>query len=398
MATSPSEGRIKVLLVGNYLPDDQQSMQRYAILLECLLSTKCDIQLIRPKDIFGALRFLPRSILKWLGYVDKYLVFPLVLIAAARAFDVVHICDQANAMYVWMLKGKPHIVTCHDVTEIKSALGLDPDHRPGWTGRLYHRLNLRGLAAATRIICVSNATRRELLSLTNIADNRVVMIMNCMNYPYSPMNATEASHRLKKFRILPNSKFILNVSGNVWYKNRLGLLRIFSALRVRAPERSLMLIIAGKPSTLELKREIERLHLNDYVIFTPDIENEDLRALYSVAQALVFPSLQEGFGWPIIEAQACGCPVAASKAGPLPEVGGAAAKYFDPKDEIMAADIILDVLSDRHTITAAGFINAARFSAATLTNDYYREYQTSVQQGLITKCNAATDHQHDHIT
>lgn len=369
MTSKDTEGsgdrRIKVLLVGNYLADGQQSMQRYASLLENCLSSKCVIKTIRPKVVFGALPVMHRGIRKWLAYVDKYCIFPFVLMSKARAFDVVHICDQANATYVWYLRKTPHIVTCHDVTEIRSALGLDPNHRPGRMGRLFHRLNLRGLLTATGVVCVSEATRRALTALAEMPASRVSVILNCLNYPYRPMGEPEASHRIATLGVRSGTPFLLSVSGNQWYKNRMGLLAIFHSLRTRISESPPLLVIAGRPLTPELRREIGRLQLNDSVVSVPNVQDEDLRALYSAAQVLLFPSLQEGFGWPIIEAQACGCPVAASNVGPLPEVGGTAARYFYPQNIEAAVDVILSILNDRATLTAAGLVNARRFSVET---------------------------------
>ena len=84
--------------------------------------------------------------------------------------------------------------------------------------------------------------------------------------------------------------------------------------------------------------------LRDRVIELTNITNEDLRALYSKATALLFPSLREGFGWPIIEAQACGCPVFTSDRVPMTEVGGDAAIYLDPTDPRPAPRLLLPIL------------------------------------------------------
>jgi glycosyltransferase involved in cell wall biosynthesis len=89
---------------------------------------------------------------------------------------------------------------------------------------------------------------------------------------------------------------------------------------------------------------------------------DDLLELYRSASALVFPSLYEGFGQPPIEAMACGCPVAASSAGALPEVCGDAARYFDPGSPTAIADAVLDVLARPAEWTARGIARAALFS------------------------------------
>jgi glycosyltransferase involved in cell wall biosynthesis len=90
-----------------------------------------------------------------------------------------------------------------------------------------------------------------------------------------------------------------------------------------------------------------------------DISQEQLRAIYSDALMFIFPSLFEGFGWPVSEAQACGCPVFASNIEPMPEVGGNGAKYFNPLFPAEAAEII--ELSNLQEMSVAGFLNVSRF-------------------------------------
>ncbi|WP_367027021.1 glycosyltransferase [Methylococcus sp. ANG] len=105
-----------------------------------------------------------------------------------------------------------------------------------------------------------------------------------------------------------------------------------------------------------------------------DVVNEDLRALYSLADTLIFPSLQEGFGWPIIEAQACGCPVVTSNIAPMTEVGGNGAVYINPREETSAASIIAEMQGRRELLKQAGFANAARFSMESMTSGYLGAY------------------------
>ena len=102
------------------------------------------------------------------------------------------------------------------------------------------------------------------------------------------------------------------MGGNQWYKNRLGVLRIFSILTKLPVGGSLKLLMVGKPWTLEMRRFVLEHGLSDATLELTGVAEEDLRALYSMASVMIFPSFQEGFGWPIIEAQACGCPVATS--------------------------------------------------------------------------------------
>jgi glycosyltransferase involved in cell wall biosynthesis len=115
--------------------------------------------------------------------------------------------------------------------------------------------------------------------------------------------------------------------------------------------------------------------LEGQVVELGGVYDEDLRALYSGAVALVFPSIHEGFGWPVIEAQACGCPVFASNRPPLPEVGGAGAFYFDPEDPGGAAAVIAAGLDRLDALRAAGLENVQRYSAEAMAGAYIRIYR-----------------------
>jgi glycosyltransferase involved in cell wall biosynthesis len=114
--------------------------------------------------------------------------------------------------------------------------------------------------------------------------------------------------------------------------------------------------------------------LADRVIPITGTSNEELEALYSNALALIFPSLEEGFGWPIAEAQACGCPVATTNRPPMTEVAGNAAIFFDPAHPKEAAEAIRQGLSNRKSLIAAGLENVQRFEESKIIEEYRRFY------------------------
>ena len=316
---------MKVLLLGNYLNDGQESMQRFAAFMtQGLTQAGHEARLLRPPSIIGQLRPSWQGVGKWLGYVDKFGWFPLVLRSAVEQADVVHICDHANAFYTRHLRFVPHVVTCHDLLAVRSAFGEFPQNQTRWTGRQLQALILRGLTEAQHVACVSNATRNDLLRIAGIREHRVSRVYNSLNYPYSRMETTEAASRLRKLFVDPGQSFLLHVGGNQWYKNRLGVLRIFALLRKLTTPETLTLVMVGKPWTTEMRRFVANNGLANVTLELTAVADEDLRALYSTATLLLFPSLEEGFGWPIVEAQACGCPVATSRRSPMDEVAGAA--------------------------------------------------------------------------
>jgi len=365
---------MKVLLVGNYVNDEQESMQRFANLLQTGLSRAGhEVRLLRPMPFIGRIRPAAKGVGKWLGYVDKFVIFPRQLKIAARWADIIHICDHSNAFYVKYVASRPHTVTCHDLLAISSALQEVPEWRTSWTGRYLQRLILRGLRKARHVICVSEATRTELIRLAGLPEQNVSLIYNGLNYSYVPLLETDG--KMSTGDPLTSRPFLLHVGGNQWYKNRLGVLKIFTHLRGMIPSPEMNLIMVGKPWTDEMRKFVSSNGLHNRVIELTNISNEDLRVLYSKATALLFPSLREGFGWPIIEAQACGCPVFTSDRVPMTEVGGDAAIYLDPADPHGAATVIANSLERFPQLRRAGLENVKRFSPAAMISSYSRLYE-----------------------
>src|ERR1700722_12205110 len=119
---------MRILLIGNYPPDRQESMLRFAELMQRELTARGHfVTLLQPRPILGGSG-------KWLGYADKFLLFPFTLNRIKKKYDVVHICDHSNSIYAKYLTGLPNIATCHDVLAIKSALGEVPQNMVSSTG------------------------------------------------------------------------------------------------------------------------------------------------------------------------------------------------------------------------------------------------------------------------
>ena len=180
---------------------------------------------------------------------------------------------------------------------------------------------------------------------------------------------------LARYNLQKGERFLFHVGSNQWYKNRLGLIALFAALRSRPEGKLLKLVMAGKPWTRDIREAVYKHNLQASVLECTDVTNEDLCAFYSVAQAFLFPSLYEGFGWPIIEAQACGCPVFATAREPMLSVGGEGAHYFDPDNLQEAALIVLQGLRNQPAMRVAGLRNAARFSTERMIAGYDRQYR-----------------------
>lgn len=370
---------MKILLIANYQLDAIKSMDKFAQVLEAYLSQfGHQVRIISPQPWFGRVSLFSKSIRKWLAYIDKLILFPPQLIQHLSWADVVHVCDHGNAVYVNYLQGSPHVVTCHDLFAIRTGLGEFVEHKTGLTSKKLQQMILKGLDHTQKVVCVSEETKNDLLRLSTLDEKAVSIIPMGLNYPYSPMKISEAKQHLKALGIPVNSSFILHVGANHWYKNRLGVLSIFQQLRLNSQASKFDLVMVGKAMTNEMHKFIKQYNLEEKVIELIDINNEDLRALYSSAIALLFPSLYEGFGWPIIEAQACGCPVFTSNSPPMNNIGGEAAVYIKANNPQAAATKIINYLSDLEKFKFKSIINAQNFSTKIMIDKYLNIYQAAI--------------------
>jgi glycosyltransferase involved in cell wall biosynthesis len=374
---------LTVLLIANYRLDHQQSMIRVAEELESgLQSIGVSVTVVRPPLFFGRILQTRGNLAKWLGYLDKFLLFPFILIRKTRRFDLVHIVDHSNAMYRFWLGSKKTVVNCNDLLAVRSALGELREHRTGFTGKILQRWILAGLRRVERIACISEATSRDVLRLTKRSEKEVSKIYPGLGKPFrmeleqnltGPANAERETAGkevvVRQGLVAVPVPYILHVGGETWYKNRSGVLEIYSLMRERLGASSPALVMVGP-----LRNSA------DGVFFLQDLSDQDLVVLYRHAQLLLFPSLYEGFGLPVIEAQACGCPVLTTGRAPLTEIGGDGAVYIEnPADAAAAADkavaILRDDLIGREQSKWRGFYNASRFSEHGMIKSYLRLYE-----------------------
>jgi glycosyltransferase involved in cell wall biosynthesis len=374
---------MKVLLVGNYLPDRQDSMQFYASMLENGLRARGhEVHLLRPPAVFARQVAQNSPLFKWLGYADKFLLFRRELLHAAAQADIVHLCDHSNAMYVPALARTPHLVTCHDILAIRSAMGHFAKNRVSITGRIFQRLIVRGLRKAPVILCVSAKTRDDLEQYIGIPRDRLRIVPNALHWPYKPLSAEICAPVLQSVGLQPNEPYFFHLGGSHWYKNRRAVIEIFAELRKLPQYAAARLLMAGAPIDAEL-RDIAKEHgVEDAIVEVVRPDNQRVEAFYSCAIALLFPSLEEGFGWPILESQACGCPVVTTDRRPMNEVAGGAAILIDPAKPADAARAIAKALQNATHIRGEGLRNAESYTTDRMLSQceaLYREVAAARQ-------------------
>ena len=256
------------------------------------------------------------------------------------------------------LRGVPTVLTMHDII---------PKLFPEYHKKLnYWYLNIAMplfCQRAVAIIAVSQATKRDIVKHYSIDPAKITVVYEAASPLFKPPSPTRVAH-VKQTYNLPE-RFLIHLSTIEPRKNLSRLLDALLLLRQLFP--NLALVLVGGKGWLydDFFAKIERLGLQDAVIPLGWVPDEDLAAVLAAADLAVQPSLYEGFGLPILEHMAVGQVVAASHAGPHPEVGGDAAAYYDPENVEEITAVIRQLLTDKdeyHHRQQLGYEQAARFS------------------------------------
>ncbi|MBN8490393.1 MAG: glycosyltransferase family 4 protein [Burkholderiales bacterium] len=262
---------------------------------------------------------------KWAGYADQYLLFPRWVRRAIErqpADTLFVFADQALGPWVPLVGQRPHVVHCHDLLALRSALGMTPEHHTHLPGRIYQRYIRRGFRQARHFISVSDSTRQDMVGLGGVRPLTNEVVYNGLSHPFAPMSRPSAQAQLARAGLpVAEQGMLLHVGGNQWYKNPIGVVRLYAAYAQHS-DRPLPLWMITPPPDPSLRQALARVPPRGEVLFFENLDNDTLQAAYSLARALLFPSLAEGFGWPLVEAQACGCPVLTTDAAPMNEVAG----------------------------------------------------------------------------
>jgi glycosyltransferase involved in cell wall biosynthesis len=280
-------------------------------------------------------------------------------------------------MYASMVKGKPVVVTCHDMLAVRGALGQKTDCPASFFGRFLQRWIVRGMRRAARVACISQYTFDDARRIVR-SDRNLRIVLNGLNYPFQPLPPSEVDRRLAGLSEI-QEPFILHIGANLVRKNREGVLRIFAKVQ---KETNLQLVFAGAALSADLIQLADELHVGNRIVQVVAPRVEIIEALYNRAIALLFPSRFEGFGWPPIEAQACGCPVVGSEIPPLIEVLGESAALSPLQDEAGMAESIAKLDREyREQMRQRGFENVhSRFQTSRMIGEYVSLYGELVCQ------------------
>ncbi|HET6558844.1 MAG TPA: glycosyltransferase family 1 protein [Prolixibacteraceae bacterium] len=262
------------------------------------------------------------------------------------------------------------VVTIHDLIYVRY---------PGYfrkTDQIIYDYKFRhACEVATKIHAISQQTKLDLIAFFHVPENKIEVIYQAVNPMFFHV-VPEAKKLavLKKYR-LPE-KFLLSVGTIEQRKNLVTLLEAMLVSNIKLP-----LVVVGKPT--DYKKKVQQMisqHPGKLKVhFLSGVINKELQAIYQSAIALVYPSIFEGFGLPVAEAQASGCPVITSNVSSLPEAGGNAALYCDPEKPEEIGRAIENLLSDqslRKTLIANGKLNAQRFTQENYARQLRQLYNT----------------------
>jgi glycosyltransferase involved in cell wall biosynthesis len=306
--------------------------------------------LLRPgEEIVDCLPENVRLRPKWKRYWDQYVRYQRF--AAEHHGDVNHIIDHGYGHLVRSLPPNTAVVTFHDATVARL-------NGTALTTRASLRYSLAAMRRAARIVTVSQVSRCDLLRLIDYPEHRLRVIYSGIDPAFRVMEDRE---RLRATHGLP-SRYLLHVGHCLPYMNVEHVLR---SLRILLDGgNSVVLVKVGDQFTGSQARLIDSLGLCEQVRHMGRVPLAQLPVLYNCAEVLLYPVHYAGFGFPPLEAMACGVPVVCSDRGALPEVLGDAALMADPANASDIADKVAQLLAGGplcETYRVRGLARAKRY-------------------------------------
>lgn len=254
----------------------------------------------------------------------------------------------------------PVVITVHDM-----LYEMFPQTFRRLDDRFFRQQKQRCVQQADAVICISETTAQHLQSYINVPRDKIVVI---------PLAYSTAFRVLKETSAPVHRPYLLYIGGRRAYKNFDRLLESYRRWRYKE---EVALVVVGNPWSPQEKQQISTYDLEGYILRMNPVDDTQLAHLYNQALAFVYPSLYEGFGIPLLEAAACGCPVIASDIPSSREVLGDVPIYFDPQDTDSLIDAMDVAVAEARTSsrTERGLLRAQQYSwdrCARQTLEVYR--------------------------
>lgn len=262
-----------------------------------------------------------------------------------------------------LLKPKPTVVTVHDLIPLVFPYKFPP----GIRGALKWQVQKVSLRGAKRIIADSLCSKHDIVRIVGVKKEIVDTVYLAPDAAYHEISDPKVLTAVRKRYSLPK-QYILFVGDVNWNKNVIGLLRAFAVLRKRKELMQFKLVLVGRAfensalaETQEINRFITGNALGHVVVTAGSIPLDELAAVYSMASVYVQPSHYEGFGLPVLEAMACGCPVVSTNVSSLKEIAGPAL-LVSPSPDDLAGGIVRALTRDKSKQIALQFEWVKRFT------------------------------------
>lgn len=306
----------KVIVVQSH-PDAGWSMIRYSkILIQVYASAGIEIKVLAPTNSFSKYVRI-RSLEKFVIYLEKYPLFMIRLLITQFSWrpSCIHISDHSEAMLVVViLPWIKRIITVHDQFAVQAALGEFENVKIRLSGKLYQKLNMICLSKFDYLLCASQNTLNQCKIF--YPNTSLKVFYNQIDKVFTE---TTVSRRVTKKSA---NEFFLIVNSEQWRKNRLGSLGVWVEICAQSPSSPPNLVIVGNELSSREKSYLNSVKNKGNIEIKLKVTDKELRDLYSDASALIFMTYFEGFGYPVVEANACGTLAIASDIPVLREISG----------------------------------------------------------------------------
>ena len=394
--TTPAVHRnqpVRVAVISDFLEEQWPSMDLNADLLHQFLvkdhASEFEALQVRPDFHRRMMRLplLPKA-LAWNAdrFANRFLDYPRWLRRHIHDFDLFHLVDHSYSQLVHGLPAERTIVTCHDLDTFRCLLEPGQEKRPAWFQAMARR-TLGGFRQAGHVITNSQATRHQLLHYRLIPEQRITVIHSGVHpaFTATPDAAADVEAARLMQPVSAGEVRLLSVGSTIPRKRIDILLRVFAAIREEFPGARLLRV--GGPFTAAQLELANSLRVEDSVLVFPFVTRSVLAAIYRQATLLLQPSEAEGFGMPIAEAMACGCPVLASELAALREIGGTAYQYCPVGDvqawKSAAVGLLRDNLQNSSRRQQA-LAQAARYTWAENARQTVQVYRRALEPSRLS--------------
>lgn len=281
----------------------------------------------------------------------------------------------------------PTLVTVHDLIPL-----VFPDKfPPGLRGKLKWQIQRLSLSGSSGVITDSQCSKDDIVRLTGRKSSTIHVVPLAPSLQYKHMTNEVTLKQVRQRYHLPD-EYVLYIGDVNWNKNVMGLIDAWKTAYAKiAKSRDCKLVLAGSAftdtevrETREILHSIDSMGMSKHVVRPGFVKDEDMAGVYSAASCVVLPSWYEGFGFPVLEAMACGVPVAATNRGSVPEIAGPA-RVFDPANTAVFAKSILDMFqlsgASRKDLVRKGFEWVKQFNWQRVARETVAVYEKTLGRG-----------------